>query len=129
MRDAIEVAWIDSDTASPTGRHEEGGWIYMNVETGAVFTDRVDAGAQAHIDLSQPPHHPGAVIVGTFHTHPNPSAEGWDPYPSVSDQQMEGSRGTPGIVRSDKGYHPYGPERRASLEGNWFFPGTAENPL
>ena len=33
--DAIEQAWADSLPDDPAGRHEEGGWMYLN-----PFTDR-----------------------------------------------------------------------------------------
>jgi hypothetical protein len=129
VQQAIEAAWIDSKSNDPAARHEEGGWIYMNVKTGQVFTARAPVGAIASIDLSTPIHYVDSVVVGTFHIHPHPSSEGWVVGPSASDVAMEMSRGTPGIIRSDQGYEAYGWERRTSLSGSWAYPGTPERPL
>ena len=129
VRKTIEAAWNDSQTHDSNLRHEEGGWLYMNVKTGEVFTHRASSGNKASIDLSVPVQYVDAVLVGTFHTHPHPSSEGWEVGPSFSDVAMEMSRGTPGIIRSDLGYHPYGWERRMSLSGSWAYPGTPERPL
>ena len=30
---------------------------------------------------------PDSVVAATFHTHPNPSGEGWEPGPSAADTQ------------------------------------------
>jgi hypothetical protein len=129
VRRAIEQAWLDSMPQDPEQRHEEGGWIYLNVKTGAVFTHRAERGATAQIDLSVPVLYVDSVIVGTFHTHPHPPGE-YIAGPSRSDMEMDESRGVPGIVRSWAGYHAYGCEQRASLEGKTgFFPGTPERPL
>jgi hypothetical protein len=130
VRRAIEDAWKDSQPFDPDARHEEGGWIYMNTKTGEVFAHRALNGVSASIDLSVPTLFVDAVIVGTFHTHPHPLEERYELGPSRSDEEMDESRGVPGIVRSHAGYHAYGPERRLSLEGHTgFFPGTAERPL
>src|SRR5690349_20797127 len=44
---------------------------------GIIAVRRAPAGAQTNLDLSAPALLPGAVVVATFHTHPNPSAQGW----------------------------------------------------
>ena len=130
VRRAIEQAWLDSKPDDPERRHEEGGWIYLNVRTGAVFTHRAALGKCASIDLSSPVLYVDSVIVGTFHTHPHPPDGSYLEGPSRSDEQMDRSRGVPGIVRSWSGYHAYGCERRESLVGRTgFFPGTPERPL
>jgi hypothetical protein len=74
--EAIEQAWDDSRPEDPAARHEEGGWIYMDTTTGQITTRRQSPGQQASINLSKPPIVIGSVVVGKFHTHPNPTAEG-----------------------------------------------------
>lgn len=130
VRDAVEAAWLDSLPHDPQLRHEEGGWIYMNLETGVVFTHRAPAGSTAGVDLRSPAPYVDAVVVGTFHTHPNGVEANYDLGPSESDRNWDYSRGVPAIVRSSLGYHTYGWERRRlDLEGPWAFPGTPENDL
>src|SRR5436309_5416184 len=85
IQQALEQAWVDSLPADPARRHEEGGWIYMETAKGALSIRRAPAGARSMVNLSTPPIIPGSVVVGIFHTHPNPSAEGWDPGPSMVD--------------------------------------------
>jgi hypothetical protein len=70
--EALEQAWIDSDPLDLAKRHEEGGWIYVDVSTGGLFVRRAPAGGQASVDLSTPPQIQGAVVVGKFHT-PTPT--------------------------------------------------------
>jgi hypothetical protein len=48
----------------------------MDTTSRDLVVRRAAAGAQATLDLSTPPVVPGAMVVATFHTHPNPSAEG-----------------------------------------------------
>lgn len=119
---ALEAAWNDSQASDPTHRHEEGGWIYMDTTTGVISIRRATAGAQAGINLNSPPTVSGSVVVGDFHTHPNPTSEGWEPGPSGADTRLENARGVPGIIRADDGLHVYGPNSRASLSGNPGFP-------
>jgi hypothetical protein len=76
VQDAIEQAWNDSRSADPMRRHEEGGWVFIDTTTGDISVQRQAAGQQATIDLDSPPVVPGSVVVGKFHTHPNPTSEG-----------------------------------------------------
>lgn len=122
VRAALEAAWTDSQAGDATNRHEEGGWIYMDTTTGAITTRRTAGGARAGISLNAPPVVAGSVVVGNFHTHPNPTAEGWEPGPSPADTRLETARGVPGVIRADDGNHVYGPGRRASLSGNAGYP-------
>ena len=85
VQQALEQAWTDSLPGDPVLRHEEGGWIYVNTTTWEVLVRRAPAGVQATLNLNSPLAVPDAVVVATFHTHPNPSAEGWDPGPSMAD--------------------------------------------
>jgi hypothetical protein len=123
VQQALEQAWIDSLPGDPARRHEEGGWIYMDTTTGDIVVRRAPAGAQAALDLSTPTLVPGAVVVATFHTHPNPSAEGWQPGPSAADTQSASLFGVPCLIRADDGIHTTGPaSRRGGLTGGPGYP-------
>ncbi len=123
VQQALEVVWTDSLPADPARRHEEGGWIYMDTTTGSISVRRAPAGAQAILDLSTPPTVPGSVVVATFHTHPNPSAEGWEPGPSAADTRTALLFGVPCLIRADNGVHITGPaSRRGGLTGGPGYP-------
>jgi hypothetical protein len=123
VQQALDQAWVDSLPGDPAHRHEEGGWIYVDTTTGAVGVCRAPAGAQATLDLGSPPVVPGAVVVATFHTHPNPSAEGWEPGPSPADTQSAWLFGVPCLIRADDGVHTTGPaSRRGGLAGGPGYP-------
>jgi hypothetical protein len=120
---ALEEAWIDSQADDPLLRHEEGGWIYLDVANGTIALRRTAPGGQDHLDLDNPPAVSGSVVVGTFHTHPNPKAEGWESGPSPADQLAAVLSGVPWLIRADDGYHHTGPEeRRGGLTGRPGFP-------
>src|SRR5262245_3470930 len=122
VRQALEDAWTDSLTDDPNRRHEEGGWIYLNV-AGQISIQRAVSGEQALLDLSNPPSIPDSFIVGKFHTHPNPSTEGWEPRPSETDQRTDARHGVPDLIRADDGIHVSGPDsRRGGLTGNAGYP-------
>jgi hypothetical protein len=117
---AMDEAWRDSNPGDPMTCHEEGGWIYLNRVTGQIFTHRAPPGGQAFIDLSEPVLYLDAVVVGSFHTHPN---LGWVAEPSDADFALEDARRVPGLVRSEFGIHPYGRFlRRERLDGAAGFP-------
>ncbi|SRR5713226_2358085 len=123
VQQALEQAWIDSQSADPAYRHEEGGWIYMDTTTGAITQRRAPAGARAVLDLLTPILVPGCVVVATFHTHPNPAAEGWDPGPSPGDVQSAWILGVPCLIRAEDGIHTTGPNsRRGGLAGGPGYP-------
>ena len=123
VRAAMEQAWIDSQPSDPVQRHEEGGWIYMDTATGQITTRRAPAGTLARLSLANPSLVPGAVVVGTFHTHPNPTAEGWDPSPSPTDRASAAYSGVPWLIRADNGIHSTGPDnRRGGLAGGPGYP-------
>jgi hypothetical protein len=120
---ALEQAWTDSLPGDPLQRHEEGGWIYSDATTGAISIRRAPAGIRAFIDLNTPPTVAGSLVIATFHTHPNPSAEGWNPGPSVGDTTSAFLLGVPCIIRADDGIHTTGPDsRRGGLTGNPGYP-------
>ena len=123
VQQALNEAWTDSDASNPAQRHEEGGWVYQNTTTGEITTQRASSGGQANINLSNPPTIPGSVVVGTFHTHPNPTSEGWEPGPSSDDIQSAQILGVPCIIRADNGVYTTGPDsRRGGLSGGPGFP-------
>ena len=120
---AMDQAWTDSQPNDPASRHEEGGWIYMDTTTGQISTARAAAGSMSRLSLAGPPVVPGAVVVGTFHTHPNPSAGGWDPKPSITDKRSAAYTGVPWLIRSDAGVFSTGPNRRrGGLSGGPGYP-------
>jgi hypothetical protein len=123
VQKALEDAWQDSLAHDPVHRHEEGGWIYQDLATGQTNVIRAPCGEASAIDLSQPPPRTGAVVVGKFHTHPNPTAEGWIGGPSVADQIVDARHGVPDLIRADDGIHVSGPtSRRGGLAGNPGYP-------
>jgi hypothetical protein len=123
VRQALEQAWDDSLPGDAGWRHEEGGWFFMDTTAGNIVVRRAPAGAQTTLDLSTPPVVPGAVVVATFHTHPNPSAEGWEPGPSEEDTRSALLFGVPCLIRADDGIHITGPaSRRGDLAGNPGYP-------
>jgi hypothetical protein len=123
VRQALDEAWIASEPNDPQNRHEEGGWIYMDLTTGEVSIGRAPRGTQAEMILDKVPEVPGAVVVGIFHTHPNPTSEGWDPGPSEADRRADERDGVPDLIRADNGIYVSGPEiRRGGLSGEPGYP-------
>jgi hypothetical protein len=123
VHQALEEAWTDSLSDDPAQRHEEGGWIYADLQSGEIAVRRAPSGGRAAIDLNQPLGIAGSVVVGKFHTHPNPTAEGWDPGPSTADIQMDAIHGVPDLIRADNGVYISGPnERRGGLVGEPGYP-------
>ncbi len=123
VQQALEDAWSDSAVDDPARRHEEGGWIYADTTSGVISIRRAPAGSQALLDLANPPLVSGSVVVATFHTHPNPSADGWDPGPSAGDTQSAWDFGVPCLIRADDGIHTTGPtSRRGGLAGEPGYP-------
>jgi hypothetical protein len=120
---ALIAAWADSQVHDPINRHEEGGWIYLNLSTGAIVTERAPAGTRSRLSLANPPLLPNHVIVGTFHTHPNPASEGWTTGPSPQDKQAANYSGVPWLIRAEDGDHSTGPaSRRGGLAGGPRYP-------
>ncbi len=123
VRQALEQAWADSVPGAAAQRHEEGGWVYLDTTTRSLSARRARAGTRATLDLNTPPVVPNSVVVATFHTHPNPSAEGWDPGPSAADTQSAWILGVPCLIRAEDGVYTAGPEsRRGGLLGGPGFP-------
>jgi hypothetical protein len=123
VHQALEQAWSNSLSNDPIKRHEEGGWIYMDAATGQISVECAPPGLASAINLNNPPTRPGAVIVGKFHTHPNPKAEGWNTGPSQEDLIVDGLHGVPDLIRAEDGVHFSGPEsRRGGLAGGPGYP-------
>lgn len=120
---ALLAAWMDSDADSPADRHEEGGWIYQDLTSGEIRIERASPGIQTAIDLTGLPRVNNSVVVGKFHTHPNPTAEGWDPGPSRADQRVDALHGVPDLIQADNGVYHSGPDRRrGGLSGDPGYP-------
>jgi hypothetical protein len=120
---ALVEAWADSRVDEPTDRHEEGGWIYLDLSTGVIVTRRAPTGTRSRLSLANPPLLPNHVIVGTFHTHPNPASEGWETGPSIQDEQAASTSGVPWLIRAEDGDHSAGPvSRRGGLGGEPGYP-------
>lgn len=97
--------------------------MYADLASGAVTVRRATPGVTATIDLDNPPVVAGSVVVATFHTHPNPSAEGWDSGPSSDDTHSALVLGVPCLVRTDDGTYTTGPDsRHGGLGGPPGFP-------
>lgn len=95
----------------------------MDMTTGDIIVRRQAEGRQASIDLSSPPILSGFIVVGKFHTHPNPSSEGWAPGPSRRDLKVDAIHGVPDLIRADNGVYVSGPHaRRGGLMGGPGFP-------
>jgi hypothetical protein len=120
---ALDQAWLDSLPQDAARRHEEGGWVYMDTTTGTISIQRAAVGSRAVLDLNSPPVVVGGVVVATFHTHPNPITDGWEPGPSASDTLSATLLGVPCLIRAEDGIHTTGPDsRRGGLVGNPGFP-------
>lgn len=136
---AYAVAWPASNPAivaappavAPANLHEEGGFIYLNLVTGALTTDRVAAGAQASLPLNGPNPPENAITVGGYHTHPNVGPAWGPPFPSPADTNWATRNGIPllyqgafpAVANTSMGFT--GPNQRLNLAGDRGFPGTA----
>ena len=120
---ALDQAWADSLSHDPLHRHEEGGWVYLDTTTGTISIRRAPTGDQTRLDLNNPPLVVGSVVVATFHTHPNPTTEGWEPSPSPDDQHWAQVSGVPWLIQADDGTYVTGPmSRRGGLAGDPGYP-------
>ena len=81
---------------------------------GNIMVVRAAVGTSSSINLTNPKQFAGYLIVGYFHTHPNPTSEGWVPYWSPSDISNAYRRNVPGLIMSDKGIYYVGPDRRGA---------------
>jgi hypothetical protein len=120
---ALDAAWADSLPHDPVQRHEEGGWIYLDMSSGKLSVIREKPGRTSSINLNHPVIVTGSMVVGKFHTHPNPTSEGWNPGPSAGDIIVDEMHGVPDLIRSDQGVVVCGPNsRRGGLSGRPGYP-------
>ena len=120
---AFAAAWADSFVDDKVLRHEEGGYIYFNPKTGEVAIRRARSGTRKALNLHVPPMILDSFLVATYHTHPNPVAEGWDPDPSEEDRIFAKESGVPWFVISEYGISYAGPVRRVGgLTGSCGYP-------
>jgi hypothetical protein len=123
VNDALDEAWADSQVDDSTNRHEEGGWIYVDLSTGVIQMRRAPSGTRSRLSLANPPLLPNHAIVGTFHTHPNPASEGWTTGPSTQDEHAADYTGVPWLIRAEDADYSTGPEsRRGGLGGGPGYP-------
>jgi len=95
----------------------------MDLVSGALSIRRAVSGGESLIDLTSPPMVAGAVVVGKFHTHPNPKIEGWHTGPSPGDRHVDALHGVPDLIRAEDGIHFSGPgSRRGGLAGGPGYP-------
>ena len=110
---AIDQAWTDSQAGDKDKRHEEGGWIIQDTQTGKLSVVRWPKGTGSSISPGAPPKIPCSRVVGHFHTHPNPPTDEngtkWEQGPSQSDKNFADHYGLPGIVKNAAGTESFGP--------------------
>ncbi|HWS90807.1 MAG TPA: hypothetical protein VN282_27805 [Pyrinomonadaceae bacterium] len=97
---------------------EIGGWIYRDKD-GEIFAQYQEQDCGSCTRLRGHANPPLRVIPGTvialFHTHPQPTDDlYWPDGPSPQDIELAFINKVPGLVKTDKGVHVYGPER-----GQW----------
>ena len=112
VQTAFAAAWEDSHADDPFLRHEEGGWIYVHETSGDISVRRMLPGRMSGMDVVAPPVVPECFLVATYHSHPNPTADGWNPEPSAADRDFAFRHGLPCFVISDLGVYVCGEERR-----------------
>ena len=123
VQQALDQAWIDSFPNDASKRREQGGWIYMDVSSGALTIRRAPAGSSNEINLDPPQIVLLSVVVAIFHTHPNPTAENWYAGPSQQDKDFDDEHGVPDLIATDEGTKLSGPSvRRQGLSGPAGFP-------
>jgi len=95
----------------------------LNLTTGVIITRRAPSGTQSRLSLANPPLVSEHVIVGTYHTHPNPASEGWLTGPSSQDHRAANYTGVPWLIRAEDGEHAAGPDsRRGGFGGGPGYP-------
>lgn len=123
VQSALTTAWADSLALDLALRHEEGGFIYLDPVSGEVHVRRAPPGDRWGVHLTNPPVVAGAFLVGTYHTHPNLSAEGWQVGPSDFDIELADASGVPWLIVTDVGLFSAGPDRRVGgLSGSPGYP-------
>jgi hypothetical protein len=101
----LERAWNESNPDGPGDqKHEQGGWIVLNRETGEYEVIRWPAGSRDGIRPGPQPDGDKYTLVGWFHTHPNTEAEGYSPDPSPADINFTNDHArVPGVIETHDG--------------------------
>jgi hypothetical protein len=121
VRKAFADAWADSEPGAEG--HEEGGWIYLNLVTGAISVERAqaDAALSKRIQLGYPTKVADSVLIGTFHTHPIPGP--YQGYASDADQDLADGWKVPSAIIPGEGRSKwFGVEVREHMTGGQLFP-------
>jgi hypothetical protein len=129
----LQMAYDKSNAGDRRKAHEEGGWFFLNLKTGALLPRWAPPGKPTasrglfEIDLNEPPTLPGWVVVASFHSHPITAADFRQkkarPGPTIPEDYTEARKqGVPGFVVDAAGVHVYGPERRRRLDDGLGFP-------
>jgi hypothetical protein len=139
VRAQLEAAWLRSNPGvrvvpvQGPPIHEEGGFIYLNLITNTLHFELRSGGP---FDFSDrlPPAVEDAIVVGTFHTHPQ-LGQDFERTPSIDGDIPTGiSNGVPGLIRTEENgqavFYEYGPDVRLHLAGassfrSWSYPGAA----
>ncbi len=109
---AFAAAWADSFPDDPQMRHEEGGFIYYNPNTGSITIRRARPGRRNALDLSKPSFVMDSYLVGVYHTHPSPLSVGGLPDPSPEDLLLAKGAGVPFFIVAEEETYAIGIERR-----------------
>ena len=100
-------------------------YIFMNVISGQLSTTRVPSGNWGQLSLPGPELKnipDNSIVVGVFHTHPNPDGAGTCEEHDIQESRIDG---VPDVVRGAKGPFPCGVERRLHLAGFKGYPGPS----
>jgi hypothetical protein len=128
----LRRAWQESEPGTARA-HEEGGFVLRQTD-GSFSVERWPRGAQDEIELPQHPggHRDSAVIVATFHTHPNTGPDflqepgptdirGVTEDPDLRHEEYEGeyviSRNTLYLIRPDGSVEALGDTNRLLSAG------------
>ena len=111
---AIDSAWNASNPNGPAAdRHEHGFWILRDNRRGTYIISNFPTGSGAQITPGATPVSSNQSVVGFFHTHPNPTNEGYILGPSPADVNFARTRNVPGVLRANDGLHFFGPTNTA----------------
>lgn len=123
--DCLNRAWKESRYGEKN-RREVGGWVYQDKEGRLhVWLLDFDSGTSGSLpDHDDPPSRLIPSIVGLIHTHPNPTSPRWNFCPSPEDKSLAFRLQVPGLVKTDKGIIPYGPEMGRWGKGTEGCPGS-----
>jgi len=119
------------DTIDLENLKENGGWGYLNPDTGEMTTRPAPSQEGLGIDLRHPPEVPGSYVIFDYHDHPGPAWMDYPPEPTPEEENSVWLNGVPSLVVSygnnvgePNQYWSTGPEYR--LGG---FQGSAGYPM